>query len=182
MNIALILQQGSCQLFELFGLLPSGQAWQAESGAIWSLRLDQRRPDYTTSADAAGLPIFPGLVRWDELSSGEIRHALRFSAPATQRAFVFPASHFASTSTDPSLPPMGLRLRLKASVDVSAYPPAARTILRALQRFGMFLAENGNALFFSGAPDSHWNQADLQTLEQVRGSDFEAVATGPLTR
>lgn len=178
---ALIVQTETCVLHELSRVTRSGGAWQAEAGAIWPLREDRRRPLYFTSADAAGLPMFPGLVRYDEVAAGEIRHALRFSAPSTQRAFVAPATHYASTSTDPALPPMGLRLRLKASVDVAAFPAATQVILRALQRHGMFLAENGSALFLSGGPDVRWDETALAALQQIHGSDFEAIATGPLT-
>src|SRR5947208_1231417 len=141
---ALLVDRDACRLYELGGLQRAGGRWNAGSGAVWSLRSNRLRPAGWTSADAAGLPIFPGLARWDEVHAGAIRHALRFTAPRTRRAYVYPARHYASESNDPALPPMGLRVRLKASVDVSEFPAQARVLLVALQRYGMILADNGS--------------------------------------
>ncbi len=138
------------------------------------------RPKYWTSADAAGLPIFPGLVRYLEVQQGEISHALRFTVERTQRGFIYPARHFASSSSDPALPPMGLRLRLKASVDISGFSATNQKILRALKKFGMIVADNGSDWFISGAPDSRWDDEDLHHLHRLHGRDFEAVYTGPI--
>jgi hypothetical protein len=151
--------------------------WEAGSGAIWDLSSNALRPDGWTSADAAGLPMLPGLVRYDEVQSGEITHALRFTVSDTQRAYVYPATHFASDSTDPSLPPMGLRLRLKASYDISGFPSEVQVILRALKKYGMIVADNGGPLYISGAPDPRWNDEALHEITQVAGRDFEVVET-----
>ncbi|MHC4878827.1 MAG: hypothetical protein ACYTGL_20445 [Planctomycetota bacterium] len=170
-------------LYELFQVLPDPiHGWRAGSGAIFDLSRNHHRPIGWTSADAAGLPIFPGLVRYDEVVTGEIRHALRFTVQRTQRAYIFPARHFASRSNDPNLPPMGLRVRLKADYDISAFPPSARVILTALKRYGMLLADNGSDWFVSGAPDTRWNDSELATLKQIKGRDLECVYTGELTR
>jgi hypothetical protein len=153
-----------------------------EGGAIFDLSSNALRPAGWTSSDAAGLPIFPGLVRYDEVMEGNvIRHALRFTAARTRRAYVYPARHFASASTDPSLPPMGMRVRLKAGVDISGFPPGARVVLQALKAYGMFLADNGGNWFLSGAPDSRWNDDELNTLKRLTGNEFEVVKMGPLT-
>ena len=173
---ALIVDRGACRLYELYGLYPKGRGWRAGSGAIWSLRSNRLRPAGWTSADAAGLPILPGLGRYDEVRRGVIDHALRFTVQRTRRAYVFPARHFASSSNDPSLPPMGLRLRLKASFDVSGYPRQARIVLVALKRYGMLVADNGSSWYITGAPDPHWSNDQLHTLSRVKGSDFEVVA------
>ena len=149
--------------------------WRAGSGAIWSLRSNRLRPAGWTSADAAGLPILPGLARYDEVRRGVIDHALRFTVQRTRRAYVFPARHFASNSTDPSLPPMGLRVRLNASFDVGGYPRQARIVLAALKRYGMLVADNGSSWYITGAPDPHWSNDQLHTLGRVKGSDFEVV-------
>jgi hypothetical protein len=172
---ALIVDRSSCRLYELYALYPKGRGWRAGSGAIWSLRSNRLRPAGWTSADAAGLPIFPGLARYDEVKRGVIDHALRFTVQRTRRAYVFPARHFASESTDSSLPPMGLRLRLKASFDMSGFPGQARIILVALKRYGMLVADNGSDWYITGAPDSHWSNDQLHTLSRVKGSDFEVV-------
>lgn len=173
----LVLDVDDRTLYEVYDAHKTGSGWEAGSGAVFDLTSNGLRPDGWTSADAAGLPILPGLVRYDEVMSGEIDHALRFTVPRTQRAFVHPATHFASDSTDPDLPPMGLRLRLKKSFDVSGFPPAVQVILRALKEYGMFVADNGGAWYLSGAPDPRWDDDALHTLSQVRGSDFE-VADG----
>jgi hypothetical protein len=172
---AIIVDRSSCRLYELYALYPKSRGWTAGSGAIWSLRSNKLRPAGWTSADAAGLPIFPGLARYDEVKRGVIDHALRFTVQRTRRAYVFPARHYASDSNDPSLPPMGLRLRLKASFDVSGYPRQARIVLVALKRYGMIVADNGSSWYITGAPDSRWSNDQLHTLGRVKGSDFEVV-------
>ena len=177
---ALIVREGECRLYELFDLRRSGTSWRAGSGAIFDLRSNALRPDGWTSADAAGLPILPGLVRVDEVRAGAINHALRFTVSRTQRAYIHPATHFASSITDASAPPMGLRLRLKADFDLSGYRGQALVVLTALKRYGMLLADNGSNWYISGATDPGWDDADLNQLKQVPGSAFEAVDTGPL--
>ena len=163
-------------LYEMYDSQPQADgSWDAASGAIWPLNSNALRPETWTSADAAGLPIYPGLVRYDEVASGVIRHALRFTAPQTQQAYLWPARHQAGASSDPNLPPMGLRMRLKASVNISAYPPQARVILQALKDYGMFLADNGSPWFLSGAPDERWDNDVLHAMDAIQGSDFEAV-------
>jgi hypothetical protein len=180
---AILLDRDACRLYELYALAPKpGGGWRAGSGAVWSLRSNRLRPAGWTSADAAGLPIFPGLARWDEVRRGAIDHALRFTAPRTRRAYVYPARHFASDATDPALPPMGLRVRLKASVDVASFPKQSRVVLRALQRYGMILADNGSPWYVSGAPDPHWSNDDLHSLGRLTGADFEVVDTSSLPR
>ncbi len=172
----LVLETGTCTLYELFDAERQGDgSWSAGSGAVFDLRGYDLRPDGWTSADAAGLPILPGLVRYEEVAAGEIRHALRFTAPSTRRAYVWPARHFASASTDPALPPMGQRFRLRADADLSGFSAEALVIARALQSYGMILADNGSAWYLSGAPDDRWDNDALRDLGQLRGSDFEAV-------
>jgi hypothetical protein len=177
---AILVDKSDCRLYELYDLRHSGHGWTAGSGAVWSLRSNHLRPSGWTSADAAGLPIFPGLARWDEVSRGVIDHALRFTAPQTRRAYVYPARHYASDSNDPSLPPMGLRVRLKTSVNVASFPKQARVVLRALQRYGMILADNGSPWYVSGAPNSHWSNDQLHSLGRLTGADFEVVDTSSL--
>jgi hypothetical protein len=158
-----------------------GASWTAYGGAVFDLNSNQLRPAGWTSADAAGLPIFPGLVRYDEVFElGEITHALRFTAQATRRAYVYPARHFASNSANPNLPPMGMRVRLKASFDTSRFSVAMQVILRALKKYGMILADNGSNWYVSGAPDSRWNDDELNTLKTIKGSDFEVVQMGTI--
>jgi hypothetical protein len=171
----LLLDKTSCRLYELGGAERSGSGWTAWAGATWSLSSNAVRPATWTSADAAGLPILPGLARYDEVAGGAIGHALRFTAERTRRAFVYPARHYASDSTDPALPPMGLRVRLKASFDTRGFPPQARIVLEALKRYGMILADNGSPWYITGAPDPRWSNDDLHTLGRVHGSDFEVV-------
>jgi hypothetical protein len=178
----IVVQRRRCRLYELFGARRSGAGWEAASGAVHDLRSDRRRPAGWTSADAAGLPILPGLARASEARAGAIRHALRFTVARTQRAYVAPARHFASESADPSLPPMGLRLRLRASFSLRPYHGQARVILRALKTYGMIVADNGSSWFITGAPDPRWNDAQLEELKRVPGSAFEVVRAGPLTR
>jgi hypothetical protein len=177
---ALIVDRDSCKLYELFALYPKGRGWRAGSGAIWNLRSNRLRPAGWTSADAAGLPILPGLARYDEVRRGVIDHALRFTVRRTRRAYVYPARHFASSSDDPSLPPMGLRVRLKASFDVSGYPRQARVVLTALKRYGMLVSDNGSDWYITGSPNPGWRNDDLRTLGRVKGSEFEVVDTRTL--
>lgn len=175
----IVVDRDNAKLYELLRAFPTANGWNAMCGATFDLKSNALRPSGWTSADAAGLPIFPGLVRYEEaVEQGEIRHALRFTAMRTRREFVYPARHFASTSTDPSLPPMGARVRLKASVDISSYPPTAQVVLRALKRYGMILADNGGSWFVSGAPDPRWNDAEIDTLKRIKGSDFEVIQLG----
>jgi hypothetical protein len=173
----LIVDRDTCHLYEVYSAhwKKRGASWTAGSGAVWDLTSNALRPDTWTSADAAGLPILPGLTRYDEVAAGAIEHALRFTAPLTQRAYLWPARHFASSSTDPSLPPLGIRLRLKAGVDVSGFSAANQVILSALKSYGMFLADNGSSMFLSGAPNPGWDNDDLHQLTQLHGSDFEVV-------
>jgi hypothetical protein len=177
---AILVDKSTCRLYELYDLHHTSRGWTAGSGATWSLRSDRLRPAGWTSADAAGLPIFPGLARWDEVSRGVIDHALRFTAPATRRAYVYPARHYASSSDSAKLPPMGLRVRLKASVDISSFPKQARVVLKALQVYGAILADNGSPWYISGAPNRHWNNDLLHSLGRLTGADFEVVDTSSL--
>lgn len=177
----LVLDRDHWRLYELFRAFPEGDGYRAGSGAVFDLNSNRQRPAGWTSADAAGLPIFPGLVRYDEVAElREIRHALRFTARRTRRAYVPPARHFASRSDDPSLPPMGMRVRLRRDFDLSGFPPQARVILTALQRYGMLLADNGGDWFISGTPDPRWNDAELKSLKRVCGKDLEVIQLGPL--
>jgi len=178
----LVIDRDGWKLYELFSATRQGNGWEAGSGAIFDLASNQERPAGWTSADAAGLPIFPGLVRFDEVVEQQaIRHALRFTCARTRRAYIPPARHFASSNRDPSLPPMGMRVRLKASYDLSRFPLEARVILTALKTYGMILADNGSDWFLSGAPDPLWDDDELGTLKRVRGSDFEVVRISPPT-
>jgi hypothetical protein len=175
----LIVDRDNWTLYELFSAYPEGRGWRAGSGAIFDLNSNRLRPAGWTSADAAGLPVFPGLVRYDEaVERKAIRHALRFTVERSRRGYVSPARHFASPHTDPNLPPMGMRVRLKADYDVSGFPPEAKVILTALKRYGMFVADNGGAWFLSGAPDRRWSDDNLATLKRVKGRDFEVVRMG----
>jgi hypothetical protein len=177
----LVVDRDACTLYELFYAWPQPDgSWQAGSGAVFDLSSHALRPDGWTSADAAGLPILPGLVRYDEVAAGEIHHALRFTAPQTRRAYVWPARHYASDLTHTQYPPMGQRFRLKAGFDISGFSPHAQIILRALQKYGMILADNGSAWYISGAPDERWDNDVLHELHQVHGSDFEAVDVSAL--
>jgi hypothetical protein len=176
----LVLQKGSCRLYELYAARHSGAGWEAGSGAVFNLRSNALRPEGWTSADAAGLPIFPLLVRYPEVHAGQIDHALRVTVERTQRGYIHPATHFASSSSDPSLPPMGLRLRLKASFPLAGYHGEAVVVLRALKRYGLIVADNGSSWYITGAPDPRWNDEDLNQLKSVPGAAFEAVRTGPI--
>lgn len=172
----LILDRDNCVLYELFYAFPQlDGSWRAGSGAIFNLRSNALRPAGWTSADAAGLPILSGLVRYDEVAAGEIRHALRFTAPQTRREFIWPARHFASSRTGLQYPPMGQRFRLKALFNVSGFPPEVQVILRALKKYGIILADNGQPWFISGIPDERWDNDVLRTLSRVHGDDFEAL-------
>jgi hypothetical protein len=166
-----------CNLYEIFDASKSGGSWSGGSGAIWDLRSNALRPNGWTSADAAGLPILPGLARYDEVAAGAILHALRFTAPRTCSSHIYPARHDAGSYSCASYPPMGLRVRLKASVDISGFPAQAQVILLALKRYGMLLADNGSPWYVTGAPNAGWNDDALHTLQQLHGSDFEAVDT-----
>jgi hypothetical protein len=177
---ALLIDKDACKLYELYALYPKGGGWTAGSGAIWNLRSNALRPAGWTSADAAGLPIFPGLARYDEVARGVINHALRFTAARTRRQFVYPARHYASSSDDPALPPMGLRVRLKASVDISSFPKQSRIVLQALKTYGMLLADNGSNWYISGAPNPKWSNDDLHSLGRITGSMFDVVDTSSL--
>lgn len=176
----LVVDSRNRMLYELYKAVKVSGGWEAESGAKWNLDSNALRPKYWTSADAAGLPIFPGLVRYQEVETGEIRHALRFTVPRSQRGFIAPARHYASDSDDADLPPMGLRFRLKADVDIGRFSARVQVILRALQRYGMMVADNGSAWYLGGSPDSRWDDEDLHSLHQLHGRDFEAVYTGDI--
>ncbi len=172
----LIVDTSNSILYEIYAAYPNGDGtWRGGSGAVFDLKSNKLRPDTWTSADAAGLPILPGLVRYDEVAKGEINHAIRFTCPQTRRAYVWPAKHYASSLTDMKYPPMGQRFRLKKSVDISGYPADDQVILRAMKKYGIILADNGSAWFVSGVPDSHWNDDSLAILKNIKGSDFEAV-------
>jgi hypothetical protein len=172
---AIAIDTTNCVLYELFAAYPGANAWNAGSGAIYDLNSHALRPETWTSADAAGLPIFPGLVRYDEIVAGEIKHAIRFTAPQTRSAYVWPARHEASSLTGSQYPPMGQRFRLKANFNISGFSPTNQIILRALKKYGMILADNGSSWYMSGAPDERWNNSDLNLLRNIPGSAFEAI-------
>lgn len=178
----LALQTGTCELYELYNAHPTRRGWKAGSGAVFNLRSERLRPEGWTSADAAGLPIFPLLARYSEVRTGQIDHALRVTVPRTQRGYIHPATHFASGSTQASLPPMGLRLRLKAGYSLKGFYGQALVILRALKRYGLIVADSGEPWFITGAPSSHWNEASILQIERLTGADFEAVQSGPIIR
>lgn len=176
----LVLQQQTCQLYELFAAHRTGNGWFADSGAHFDLVSGAPRPIGWTSADAAGLPILPGLVRYDEVAAGHVDHAIRVTFSQTQNGFIFPASHSASSKTDPALPAMGMRFRLSANFNVAALHGQARVIAFAMQQYGLIVADNGSNWFFQGAPDLGWNDNDLNQLKAIPGSAFEVVDTGPI--
>lgn len=178
----LVLQKGSCRLYEMYAASRKGAGWEAGSGAVFNLRSNALRPDGWTSADAAGLPILPLLVRYPEVRAGRIDHALRVTVERTQRGYTHPATHFASSSSDPNLPPMGLRLRLKAGYSLKGFHGESLVVLRALKRYGLIVADNGSPWYITGAPDPRWNDEDLEQIKRVPGSAFEAVRTGPVLR
>lgn len=173
----LIVDKDNCKLYELFAAYPNPDgSWRAGSGAIFDLKSNALRPDTWTSADAAGLPILPGLVRYDEVASGEIRHAIRFTAPQTRNTYTWPARHTASSLSGAQYPPMGQRFRLKASFDISKFSPEVQVILRAMKKYGLILADNGSSWYIGGAPDARWNNdALVSEMARVPGSAFEAV-------
>jgi hypothetical protein len=174
----LVIDRDRWKLYELFSASPenNGASWIAGGGAVFDLHSNALRPAGWTSADAAGLPIFPGLVRYDEVfEEREIRHALRFTVPRSRKGYVFPARHFASSDANPNLPPMGMRVRLKGSFNISKFSPANQVILVALKKYGMFVADNGPGWFLSGAPDPRWSDDDLAMLKTIKGSNFEVV-------
>jgi len=177
----LVLDKDGCWLYELYNSHRLTKPnWSADSTAIWDMMTNEQRPYTWTSADAAGLPIFPGLVRYDEVAAGAINHALRFTVPVTRQAFTPPASHWASSNTNADAPPMGMRLRLKASFDISGFSPENQVILTTLKKYGMILADNGSAIFISGAPDHRWNNDDLGNLKTITASNFEVVLMDPV--
>ena len=174
----LVLEQGVCKLYELYRSFQVGQEWNADSGAVYDLGSNKLRADYWTSADAAGLPILPGLVRYDEVAAGAVTHAIRFTVQRTQKGFIHPATHYASNRSDASLPPMGLRMRLRADFDISKFMGQSRVILEGMKKYGIILADNGSNWYLTGAADPRWNDDDLNQLKTVPGSAFEAVDTG----
>ncbi len=180
----LVLDRDAMKLYELWRAFPvdNGKSWKAGCGAIWDLKTGATRQKGWTSADAAGLAVFPGLVRYDEvIEQKAVHHALRFTITKSRRGYVDPATHFASRSNDPKLPPMGMRVRLKANVDLSKFPASAQVILKAMQTYGMIVADNGGDWFVSGCPDPKWKDDELETLKKIRGRDFEVVKMGPIT-
>jgi hypothetical protein len=176
----LVLQRGTCMLYELYDAQRSGAGWKASNGAVFNLRSNALRPEGWTSADAAGLPILPLLARYPEVETGAIKHALRVTVPRTQKGYIHPATHFASSNSDASLPPMGLRLRLKADFNLSGFSGQALVILEALKRYGLIVADNGSPWYITGAPSGKWNEASLEEIESVPGAAFEAVDSGPI--
>jgi len=177
----LVLDQGSCWLYELYSSYRNKDgSWSAASAAVWDMLSDEQRPYTWTSADAAGLPVFAGLVRYDEVADGQILHALRFTLQNSEEAFTPPASHWAPNSSNRYAAPMGMRIRLKASVDISGFSAVNKVILTALKNYGMIMADNGSSMFLTGAPDSRWNNNDLGNLKSLTASDFEVVLIAPL--
>jgi hypothetical protein len=176
----LIVDSGTCKLYEMWNVRHTARGWRAGSGAVWKMTSNALRPDGWTSADAAGLPILPGLVRYPEVAAGVIDHALRFTAPQTRDAHIYPARHDAGSGSSASLPPMGLRVRLKASFDLSQLSPQARVVAVALQHYGMILADNGSPWYISGVSNKQFNDDDLRTLNRITGRDLEVVDTSGL--
>jgi len=177
----LVLDRDNCWLYELYHSYPKKDgSWKADSAAVWDLLNDEQRPYTWTSADAAGLPVFPGLARYDEAASGQIQHALRFTLQYSRQAFTPPASHWAPNSTNSLAAPMGMRLRLKASYDISSFPTQAKVVLTALKQYGMIMADNGSSMYISGDPDNRWSNDDLGTLKQVPASAFEVLLMDPI--
>ena len=176
----LVLDRNGCWLYELYRGFKGNGTWKADSTGVWDMTIDEQRPYTWTSADAAGLPIFPGLVRYDEVLAGAISHAIRVTVPVTRQAFTPPASHWASSEMSQNAPPMGTRMRLKAGFDISGFPPNDQVILTALKQYGVIVADNGGAMFISGAPDERWNNSELDQLKTLTASDFEVVLMGPV--
>jgi hypothetical protein len=170
----------ACMLYELYNAYPKTSSWEASSGARWDLTSNKTRTIGWTSADAAGLPIYPGLVRYDEVKAGAINHAIRFTVSKSQAGYILPATHYASSSTDANRAPMGLRLRLKASFSISSFSTDVQVILKAFKKYGIIVADNGSDWYISGAPNSSWDDSDLANLSKVKGSDFEVVDTGSI--
>jgi len=170
----------NCILYEMWSAYPQSASWEAGSGAIFDLTSNALRTAGWTSADAAGLAVFPGLMKYDEVLAGVITHAIRLTVPQTQDAYVWPARHFASSLTSAEYPPMGVRFRLKASYDISSFSAQNQIILTALKKYGMMIADNGSAWYISGVPDSRWNDSDLHNLDQITGADFEVVDVSPM--
>jgi hypothetical protein len=177
----LVVDNSNCFLYELYNASVNGDgSWNSDSAAVWDMESDEQRPWTWTSADAAGLPIFAGLVRYDEVASGKIQHAIRFTLPQSRAAMVPPASHWASNSSNPAAPPMGMKLRLKASYDISTFSTNVQVILTAMKKYGLIMADNGSAMYISGAPDDRWDNNDLHNLSQVPASAFEVVRMSPI--
>jgi hypothetical protein len=177
----LVLDNTNCWLYELYSSYPQGDGtWNAASAAVWDLTADEQRPYTWTSADAAGLPIFPGLVRYDEVAAGQINHAIRFTLQSSRAAFVPPASHWAANSSNANAAPMGMRMRLKASFDISGFSATNQVILTALKKYGMIMADNGSSMYVSGAPDDRWDNNDLHNLEGITASDFDVIEMNPI--
>ncbi len=177
----LVLDNANCFLYELYSSYPNSDgSWTVGSAAVWDLLSNEQRPWTWTSADAAGLPIFPGLVRYDEVAAGQIQHAIRFTLQNSRAAFVPPASHWAANTSDANAAPMGMRMRLKASFDVSGYSPANQVILNAMKKYGIIMADNGSSMYISGAPDSRWDNSDLHNLGNVTAGNFEVVQMNPI--
>ncbi|MEA2425977.1 MAG: hypothetical protein QOH13_2387 [Thermoleophilaceae bacterium] len=182
---AIVVDTSACKLYEIYHAQPglAGLAWHGGSGAVWDLRSNKLRPEGWTSADAAGLPMFPMLVRYDEVRAGAINHALRIAVPHTRGGWIYPARHASSQLTDPSLPQMGQRLRLKKSINENSFPPQARVIVRALKRYGAYVADEGAPWHLSGAPDENWSMDQVFSIQRkLRGGDFEVVDTTRLPR
>jgi hypothetical protein len=176
-----VLDNSNCWLYELYSSYPQGDgSWNADSAAVWDLLADGQRPLTWTSADAAGLSVFAGLARYDEVAAGEIKHALRFTLQSSRAAFVPPASHWAANSSNANAAPMGMRLRLKASFAISGFSAVNQVILKALQQYGMIMADNGSNMYISGAPDDRWDNDDLHNLGQLTASDFEVLQMNPI--
>ncbi|HTR48327.1 MAG TPA: hypothetical protein VMM16_13165 [Verrucomicrobiae bacterium] len=176
----LVLDNNNCWLYELFDAQPSGSGWNAGSAAVWDLTAGEQRPYTWTSADAAGLPIFPGLARYDEVASGAVRHALRFTLQSSRAAFTPPASHWAANSSNSNAAVMGMRLRLKQNFDISGFSAANQVLLTAMKKYGLIMADNGSSMYISGAPDDRWSNDDLHNLGSVTASDFEVVQMNPI--
>ena len=175
----LVLDRDNSKLYEIYSAVPAGKGWKAGSGAIFDLKSNKLRPAGWTSADAAGLPILPGLVRFEEvMEQKEIRHALRFTVEKSRQGYIAPATHYASPHKEVNLPPMGMRVRLRADFDVSKYPAECQVILTGLKKYGMFLADNGGDWFVSGTADPRWDDDNLHQLKKVKGRDFEVIKMG----
>ena len=176
----LVLDNSNCFLYELYSAYPQSNRWDAGSSAVWDLLANEQRPYTWTSADAAGLPIFPGLIRYDEVAAGHINHAIRFTVQHSSAGMTPPASHFASNSSDPHAPPMGMRIRLKSSFNIATFSAANQVILNAMKKYGMIVADNGSSMYISGAPDDRWSNDDLHNLGSVTAGNFEVVQISPL--